>query len=213
MTESHAYPDKRQTEGISYQAELWRKGLHLASALIPLSLLVLDRSTVLGILIPLTLLALTAEGLRARSATVQSWLNRYVGFMMRAEECLLEGQRLCINGATWVLISCTLVILLFPVPIAIAALLIALIGDGIAALVGRRWGKHPIGSTAKTWEGTIAFIGASLLVLFPLHLLPFPLLLIGTLAGAIAEIVPFPLNDNLRIPLLSAFVMWLISFF
>ena len=213
MTESNVYPDKQGNPPISCQAELWRKGLHIASAVIPLSLLFLNRSVVLRLLIPLTLLALIAEVVRARSPAFQAWLSRYVGFMMRAEECLLEGKILCINGATWVLISCTLIIILFPTPIAIASLLTALIGDGVAALVGRRWGRHRIGSTPRTWEGTLAFVIAALLVVGPLGLLPFPLLLAGVLAGALAEIVPSSLNDNLRIPLFSALVMWLGSFF
>ena len=66
--------------------------------------------------------------------------------MMRKHE--LNG---ALTGASWVMISAFVTILIFPKNIAILSLIFMSIGDTVAGLAGRRIGKLKIGE--KTVEG------------------------------------------------------------
>lgn len=93
-------------------------------------------------------------------------------------------------------------------------------GDGLAALVGQRWGKHPykiLGMT-KSWEGSLAMAVASGLVTYGVlsvaGLEAVGLGLRVAVAVAIAllatllEAVSFLGVDNLTVPLCSAIAAW-----
>lgn len=198
---------------VSFSAELSRKVLHLSTLIFPLALLYLGKSVVLPALLLLSMLALFAEWLQLHDVKFQQFIQRYFGFMMRAKECVWENGKLCLNGATFTLLGCTLTILLFPAPIAAAALLISITGDAAAALVGRKWGKYPVARTNKTLAGTLAFLLTATLVLILFHPVPWTIGLAGALIGALVEIAPLPLNDNLRIPLITGLSMWVLCFF
>jgi len=53
-----------------------------------------------------------------------------------------------------------------PLWVAGAGVMVLSWGDGLAALVGRAWGRHPIpvAWTRKSWEGTMALMVASLVI-------------------------------------------------
>jgi len=95
----------------------------------------------------------------------------------------------------------------------IAALLILCIGDGVADLVGRKYGSHPLfWSKQKSWEGTLSFILSSFIfssiwgILF-ISLGYFQLaiteylfkLLILITACALAESLPVRDYDNITV--------------
>jgi dolichol kinase len=95
-----------------------------------------------------------------------------------------------------------------------------MIGDAAAALVGRRWGRTPWGDGSRTLEGTAAFLGAAGLTAALLHLLlptagydalPWGAAALAVAVAAAAEALPRPLNDNLRVPLAAALVLYLIG--
>ena len=108
-------------------------------------------------------------------------------------------------GSTYFLFSTILTILLFPKFIAITSLLILILSDTTAALVGKGIGKiHLFG---KTLEGSMAFFFTSLLIVW---LYPNLNRLSGTLAalgGTLIELLPIRLNDNLSIPLVTGAIM------
>ena len=93
-----------------------------------------------------------------------------------------------------------------------ASILVLSLGDGAAALVGRRLGKHPIPfNPLKSIEGTVAcftlaFLGASLVI--------DPLLALGSaLVGALVEALPIPPDDNLNIPVAVSLFLQLSNLF
>ncbi len=191
---------------IPYRYELIRKAIHLLAMALPFGMLVLDRRPALVILAGLTAVALTTEVSRAHSASVRTWVNRVLGWMMRAEEKPPAGQ-VRLSGATWVLISALLLLVCFPVHLASLALTVFMVGDAAAALVGRRFGKHRWGSGPKTIEGTLGFVAVGSMVgLF----FPAPALWFGPAAAVLAgalELLPGPLNDNLQAPFLTALAL------
>ena len=119
-----------------------------------------------------------------------------------------------LTGATFVLLSALICILLFPKVIVITAFAILIISDTAAALIGRRFGRHPFRS--KTVEGTTAFfVTASVVVaLAPKIDYLATEYLIGSIAavlGAFVEAVSGDLiDDNLSIPISIGIVMWVL---
>ena len=175
---------------------------------IPLGMHILGKSTSLTILVPLCLVALLLEWSRFRYASIARLVHRAFGFMMRPEEITPTGKGLTINGAIWVLLSATLLTWLFPLNIAIASLTMFMIADAVAALVGRPLGRHRWGDSSKTIEGSLAFFAAALLCL---RLIGHWSWLICAAVAAFAmvlELLPIPVNDNIRVPVLTAGLLW-----
>lgn len=193
---------------IPYAAELKRKGLHLLALVVPLGMALLGRTRSLYLLIPAALVALSADVLRSRSRRFNGLILRIFGFMMRTDELPPVGGAVSVNGATWVLLSAALLALLFPLPIAVPAFVMFMVSDAAAALVGRRYGRHHWGKGPRTVEGSAAFFVTGFLVmgLFP----RFPLWVgaVSVLFACAAEALPRPLNDNLRVPLVAAAVLY-----
>lgn len=191
---------------IPYRYELIRKAIHLLAMALPFGMLVLDRRPALVILAGLAAFALTTEVSRAHATSVRTWIDRMLGWMMRADEKPPAGQ-VRLSGATWVLISALLLLVCFPAHLASLALTVFMVGDAAAALVGRRFGKHRWGSGPKTIEGTLGFVAVGSIVgLF----FPAPTLWFGPAAAVLAgvlELLPGPLNDNLQAPFLTALAL------
>lgn len=97
----------------------------------------------------------------------------------------------------------------FTSQIAMAAISVLVLGDGFAALMGRVFGRHPlIINRQKTIEGSLTglfmgFVGCQLFI-------PAKLAIIGSITGMLMEAIPIPLNDNLTVPVFSAFCMALV---
>lgn len=89
-----------------------------------------------------------------------------------------------------------------PPAIAATALLYLVVGDAAAALVGSRFGRHRLGR--KSLEGSLACFAACLAA--GAGLLPGrPTAVVGgALVAALAEALPWPVDDNWSVPLLGA---------
>lgn len=113
------------------------------------------------------------------------------------------------QGAIFFILGCFTVIGLFPPDIASAAILVLAVGDSFSTLVGKHFGKHKMGS--KSIEGTVAgivlgFLGAFIFV-------PFLTAFLGAFVAMLAEALDIKLfnrvvDDNLLVPIVSAFVMY-----
>ncbi len=193
----------------SYRAEISRKVLHLVSAITPLVYVFVDRGTMLWLLIPCVLVALAVEVLRHVSARFEAVFRGWVGFMVRAA----EWRR--ITGATYVVVGALLTVAVFPRPIAIAVLLIQVVSDTAASLVGLRFGRTRF--LGKSLAGSGAFFVTALLILCAAWPAPKEVQLLGAFVATLAEALPavrlgrFELNDNLTIPLSTGTVLWVLQ--
>ncbi len=203
---------------LSYSAEVKRKAIHLPALAMPIGLLIAGRPTALWVLVPLSVFALTADIARQRIEPVHRRALEFFRPLMRPEELPPFGGPLVLNGATWMILCATLCTVLYEVPIAAAALIMLILGDSAAALIGRRYGKHALPRSEKSWEGSIAFILVAAIASLPLTLAGlmvsighFPLSLlqigVGALVATMAEALPLPLNDNIRVPILAGLAM------
>lgn len=189
-----------------------RKSVHLASVGIPLAALLIDKSSMVIALVSLALLLLLVDYLKLRHQGFKAFFVSAFGELLRRHE--RQGG---ITGSTIVVASAALTIFIYRQETAIAALLFLSLGDSMAALVGRRYGRIRL-VCGRTLEGSLAafvaclFVSTVLLALKPLFswsLTPFSLLA-GSVVATVAELVDMPLDDNFRIPILSGLAMELL---
>jgi len=197
-------PAPHDPKTLPFSAELRRKALHILALVVPLGMAWLGMPDALYALVPASALALGGDVLRAYSQRFNRFIRRVFGSMMRVRELPPAGHGIVINGATWVLVSALLLALTFPLRVVIPVFTMFMVGDAVAALVGRRWGRHPWGRTARTVEGSTAFLvtGLAVMACFPAVGLG-----VGAAATAIAcaaEAMPVPMNDNVRVPFTAA---------
>lgn len=188
--------------GSPLPAELKRKAFHALSAVYALLYALAGRTASLWTLGMLLVLIGTLEAARLRTPALNAALIRSFGGIHRESEVRRP------SGILWTLTGCFLTIALVPQrDIVLAALGYLALGDGMAALVGRRWGHLRIG--AKSLEGSLACFLSCWLVGMACLTPPFgsPEVIAGALAATVLEALPMPLNDNLWMPLFSALLL------
>ena len=186
--------------------EFYRKLLHLASCSIALSYLWLfkDRSIMLIIVGILTLTSIVLEISRKKNNHIQRIFEKHFNFMLRKNE--IKGS---FTGATWLLLGNFLTIFIFPIFVAVPALLFLSIGDAIAAMVGKNFRKFTIGR--KSLVGSFfGFLCGLILVSLVNKVLPFHVIMFGSIVAMITEILPITIDDNLTIPLLSGLTIMIL---
>lgn len=195
---------------IQYRDELFRKLIHLTSLSIPIVYYFITAETAAIILGILAAAALIIDLSRYVHPETGKIFYKIFGFLLREHE--LDHKKKNLNGATYVLISALISVLIFPKVIFITAFSILIISDSSAALIGRKFGKRKF--LSKSFEGTLAFfISACIVILFTPKVGGFiEEYFIGftaALVGAIVENISFKLvDDNLSIPLSVGFTMW-----
>lgn len=192
-----------------YRAEIARKSIHFCSIVIPIFYFFTPREVALEVFIPLTVITLIVDVARHYYRPLEALFNRTFGQILRSHESDRERKRL--NGATWVLISATLAILIFPKLIAITGFLVLIISDMTAALVGKRVGKHRF--LSKTREGSLAFFISAVLIIIAVPKIDYIAgeYFIGVCAAAIATVVealPVDMDDNFSVPMSFGGAMW-----
>jgi len=201
---------------IPFEQELLRKGIHLISLSIPISYFFFNRDLLLFVLGPLTLISFVLDILYKENLEVKRIINKFFGKMLRPHE---TKKGLILTGATWVLISAFLSILIFPKLIAVTALSILVVSDISSAIVGRKFGKTKF--LNKSFEGTIAFIISAVIMVFIIGILfstPYSFFIAGIVAsiiGAFAEVYSgtCKIDDNFSIPFSVGITLWLLGLY
>ncbi len=151
---------------------------------------------------------------RLRSAEANTKVFHALKFIMRKQ----EATRL--SSTSFYMISCFLVVAIFPKSIAILSMLFLGFGDSIASIVGVKWGKRRP-NKRYSLAGSMAFFT----VCFAISFIIYPILspqfsgplwlfaIIGGTAGALSERCAGPLDDNLSIPIFSAIFLWMALLF
>ena len=182
--------------------EYQRKAIHLFNLIIPFGywFIIPDQNKFKIIIITFTALFILADYFRTKSKLIKKLFILFFDKMLREHE--LKGQ---FTGATWVMISASVTILVFPKYIAIISLIFMSIGDTFAALIGRKFGKLKIYD--KSFEGFLGGLIVCLVAAYYYDPLPFYISGVGALTAMLFETLPLPLDDNFRIPIGSAIIM------
>lgn len=194
---------------VTYRTELVRKAIHLCSLIIPVIYFFIPRTFALATIIPATFIFIIIDIGRYYNPLLQEWFYSIFGSLLRRHESDAARKRL--NGASYVLISATLCILLFSKPIMLAAFCVMIIGDTMAALIGIRFGRHKFFN--KSIEGSLAFFVSGLVIICIIPNLAnglsgYILAAFSVAVGAIVEALPWEIDDNLTIPLAVGLVLW-----
>ncbi len=200
------------SESVSFKSELLRKSIHITSLSIPVAYTMISKELALMIIIPMTAAFFIADVLRLYHEPSFRLYKRFFGHMLRDHE--KTPQKKTLNGATWVLISATFCVLVFPKLITITAFAILIISDTVAALYGRRFGTKKY--RGKTFEGSTAFVvSAFIVILFTPKLIgsigEYLIASVSAVIGAIAEVFSFDIiDDNFAIPVAIGSALWLL---
>ena len=182
--------------------ELKRKAIHFIGLSVPVLYWLTSREVTLLLVGIAVVCALCIEGARLKWEKANNLVFTIVGGYTRSHE---EKK---VTGATYYAVASFMVILLFSKEVAISSLLFLTFGDSVAALVGTRYGRHKI--FQKSLEGSTAcFLVCSLVGYVLLGWVG----VVGAFAATIIELLPIPLDDNLRIPLVSGGLMQAVLFF
>jgi dolichol kinase len=205
----------------NYKIEYIRKAIHLCSLSIPVFYFFLSKTTVLSILIPVTTLFVVFDAARYYSKTGAKLFYKYFGWLLRNYE--IDNKRKRLNGASNILISAIICILIFPKLIVVTAFTILIISDSSAALIGRKFGKHKF--FKKSLEGSLAFFVSAILMAIiatkiqyawipksnmEYNSLEYLIAIIASGIGAVMEASSVIVDDNYTIPITIGFVMWVL---
>jgi phytol kinase len=101
---------------------------------------------------------------------------------------------------------------------AVIGILVMAWGDGMAAIIGQRWGRHKyhIGEVTKSWEGSCAMAGAALFITVTILWAvegncwqTWTIAVVVALVATVAEAFSKLGVDNLTVPLTSGFLCFL----
>lgn len=188
-----------------YGSELVRKTIHFLSLVVPVGLYLLPEAAGRTWVLVLALLILTIDVVRLQVARVRTVFYFLFGRVLRDQE------RFNLLGATYLLLSALICAHAFPKPIAVLALSFLVVGDTMAALIGRRWGRIKI--LDKSLEGSLACLGSCMIIgyLYPGEDVSRTMIWVGAVVATLSELLPIPLDDNARIPLAAGFAMLLVQ--
>jgi dolichol kinase len=208
---------KKKSKNIGFRQEVLRKSIHLLSLAIPIAYIFVDKLPAILILLPMAILAVILDILsKVNNRFRQIYIDLF-GDMLRKHE--KKKKKIILNGASWVLISAVIMVIVFPKIIVVTAFTILILSDISAALVGRKYGKHKLFN--KTWEGTAAFIVTAFFVVLAYGIIfsaPISYYIFGFAGAIVSGLIEaaskvLKLDDNLTIPISAGIIMWIGSLF
>ncbi len=187
---------------IGLKNELQRKAIHLCSVVIPVSYYFLERNILLLVVGAGTAFMILLDVFRKLFPAVDNFYVKIMGFVLRKKE--LNVKEHFLTGGTYYAIGVFLPIVLFVREIAASAILIMIVCDTFAALVGKKFGKHNLWN--KSVEGSIAFfvLGMLIVVLTPkvtANYLEYIYAAVALAVATVIEALPYDIDDNISVPL------------
>jgi len=188
----------------SAMSETIRKSIHISSLIIPLTykyIITFERQKLAFFLLLIALIiSLAIEFGRFWQKSFRKIFMRLFGLILRKHEWK------DFTGATYLIFSSMLCVAFFRPDVAFCAMAFVSIGDTFAAMIGINFGKRKFLGMNKSLEGSIACFCSTFIfaLIFGLH----PIVaVVGALAAALAEVWNIPVDDNVKIPLISGIAM------
>lgn len=202
-------------DSIDFKAELVRKGIHLLSLAIPVVYYFIPKAAALWILVPVTLIFVTIDLARYDVPLISRFFYRFFGLLLRKHE--VDQKKHALNGATYLLISAVICVIIFPKFIMINSFTVLILADAASAVFGKRFGKHkifPNKAVPKSYEGSLAFVIAAILAITitpKIHyvVMEYVIGVVAAIVAAVAEVVSYDIvDDNIAVPIAFGLAMW-----
>ncbi len=148
----------------------------------------------------LVLIAIVSEFLRLETSLFKGIFNYLFGDMLKDKEVNN------LTGATAYVVTALLSAMLFNWHVVVTSLFFLSLGDPIASIVGRSFGKHRI-MGSKSIEGTIAFMAVAIAVSLFYTVLPLEVRILGAVSASLIELIESPIDDNVLVLLGSGAIM------
>ena len=195
---------------IDYRSELVRKAIHLCSLSIPVIYSFITKDLALMLLVPVTAAFLIVDTARLYYPPVSRMFYRVFGWLLRRHEQDENAKRF--NGATIVLLSAVLCVIVFPKLITVTAFAILIISDSTSALIGRRYGKRRF--LRKSLAGATAFFLSAVVVVLVSpkaegNVWEYAIGIVAAAVGAVVE-SGSTIDDNFSIPVSIGIMMWIL---
>ncbi len=203
------------TELQEYRSELKRKAIHLLSTVIPFIYFYAGKDFVTWLVGTGLVLMIGIDIFKAHSIIVSKLYSLLFHDILRNYE--REYRKNYFTGGTYYAAGIFISLLLFPMEVAMNAILVLIWCDTMAALIGIKFGKRKL-YRDKTLAGTSAFVGMGLIICLILNFI-FPgygFLSAGIPAlilTALYELFNSRLNDNFTIPLINGLLFMLLKYF
>ena len=187
---------------LTYRQEVFRKMVHISSSGIAILLWYFGKDVLLPWMLASAILFPILDCSRKYIPLLKKLYFKLFGIVTRpyAHQVL--------SGASWVFMGAGLTAYLFNEKVAVIALLVMSLSDSAAALIGIKYGTTRLFN--KSLEGTFAFLISSYLIVIILSSASLMLLLIASITATAIELFSTPkFNDNILIPIATAFILTL----
>ena len=187
---------------LTYRQEIYRKFIHLSSSVMALALWYFGKETFLPWLIGVAIILPLLDYGRHHI----DLLRRIYTYFFTVFTRPIEYRNL--SGASWVVIGAALTTIIFNENTAIIGLLVLSLADSAAAIIGLKFGNTHLFN--KSLEGSAAIFIVAFLIVFYLSPAFFLINLIAVSSATAVELFSTArMNDNLFIPLVTAFILTL----
>ena len=182
-----------------------RKLYRMLGLVFPVTYLAFGRHVPLILLGIVIAIFAVIEILRFANRNINKTLFRKLHFLMK------EKERNKVSTSTLFVFANLVVIWFFEPHIAVPALFFLTLGDTAAEVIGEKFGKHRF-SSGKSIEGSTANLAACLLTgLVLMQFIPLftvQLLIVGSIAATLTELLLTFVDDNLSVPVVTAAALW-----
>jgi dolichol kinase len=198
---------------LSFKGEFYRKLLHISSSAIPIVYYFIDnKSIVLSILVPITVLMLLIEITKYKSNFIYDIYLKFFKHMLRNHE--FDRKKFRINGATWLLVGDVIAIILFPKIIAVTGMLLLSLADSFSGIIGRLYGKKEYAPN-RTYIGSLTFLIVGIIIAFSApkynySLKEYLIALITVVITTVVDGMKLPTDDNFAIPIVSSALLYVL---
>ena len=200
MRREHIMGLHEETRGRLKEIRVLLRPLALA---FPVLYLFASKDTMLLLVGTVAAVFVLIDALRLLSRRVNVAVLRRASFFYRPNE------EHAFSSATLFLVGSFITLFLFTKPVASTALVYVIVGDLLAKYAGLEHGRIAVFSS-RTLEGSLMyFIACAVSGFIWAHFVPIGQLayLVGALAAAVTEMLPWEINDNFAVPIISGAVM------
>ena len=189
------------------EIRFWRTFMRPLAIVLPILYLYFDKKFILTFVGSIALAFLLLDIVRLLSHKTNL-------FLFKAPIIFKQKEVHTFSSISLFLVAIFISFLVFPKGIGILAVCFLIFGDVFAKIIGMMFGKIHI--YKKTLEGSIAYFLFAVitgLVFLPYIEANLWMLLAGALAATLVELIPWGIDDNITVALISGSVMYLMTIF